>query len=502
MADKINLVSHERFKEGLKGVYDKTKEKISDLKLRTHVGKELDYGEFAANLESTTASATQYIVATDNSYGNLLKTDDGTITLKRGTSYKISFTGSIHCSEITYVTLSLCNINGTPLRIMSCPRTMTYVNNETECGEHSCFYKATEDINIKIRVVSNVGTISNCYSGKITIEEIHREVLINEVEEVAKSKHIEDTPVGHIMSIMGLTSPVHYLICDGSEYNIEDYPKLAEYFQTQFGSINYFGGDGINTFAVPNISDNRYLKGSNTDIGISEEEGLPDLTGTISNDLFITNGGTPTGVFKDTTSSKTNNYGSSGYGNSGKTDFKASNSNSIYGNSGHVTPKNISVLFCIKYEPTYFMNYSPQYAGFDTTVLFEGEAKDSGKEYLLNDKVENYDYLDVYCTLREKTTKELLCGSYIKVNCENIKKGFVKHELSISNDVVPWRHNIEIKESSFIVTINSMPNNVYDMFVYSIMGVKSGSTSLINKEVSDEMISSDISDIFSEVMNK
>ena len=40
-------------------------------------------------------------------------------------------------------------------------------------------------------------------------------------------------------------------MCDGSTYNIVDYPYLAQYFKDTFGTINVFGGDGITTFGVP-----------------------------------------------------------------------------------------------------------------------------------------------------------------------------------------------------------------------------------------------------------
>ena len=43
------------------------------------------------------------------------------------------------------------------------------------------------------------------------------------------------------------------LKCLGTIYNIDDYPKLAEYIEYIFGSVNHFGGDGVDTFAVPNF---------------------------------------------------------------------------------------------------------------------------------------------------------------------------------------------------------------------------------------------------------
>ena len=62
------------------------------------------------------------------------------------------------------------------------------------------------------------------------------------------------TPIGSIVPILGTTVPDGYLVCDGSSYNIEDYQELAAYFVDQFGSVNYFGGNGLTTFAIPNIT--------------------------------------------------------------------------------------------------------------------------------------------------------------------------------------------------------------------------------------------------------
>lgn len=70
-----------------------------------------------------------------------------------------------------------------------------------------------------------------------------------------------DTPIGTIISYMGNTAPKDYLICDGTEYEIVKYKDLAEHIKTEFGSYNYFGGDGTTTFAVPDLR-GEFLRGS------------------------------------------------------------------------------------------------------------------------------------------------------------------------------------------------------------------------------------------------
>lgn len=70
----------------------------------------------------------------------------------------------------------------------------------------------------------------------------------------------DGVPTGAVVSFMALSAPNGYLICDGSIYNISAYSKLASYIKSQFGSLNYFGGNGTTTFAVPDMR-NLFLRG-------------------------------------------------------------------------------------------------------------------------------------------------------------------------------------------------------------------------------------------------
>lgn len=64
------------------------------------------------------------------------------------------------------------------------------------------------------------------------------------------------TPIGTIITVLGVEIPQNYLECDGSVYAIRLYSDLADYIESQFGSKNYYGGDGITTFAVPDLTGN------------------------------------------------------------------------------------------------------------------------------------------------------------------------------------------------------------------------------------------------------
>lgn len=71
----------------------------------------------------------------------------------------------------------------------------------------------------------------------------------------------DTVPIGTLHHFLGTTAPEDYLACDGQELQIADYPALANFFETQFGSVNQFGGDGETTFCVPDLR-GKFLLGS------------------------------------------------------------------------------------------------------------------------------------------------------------------------------------------------------------------------------------------------
>lgn len=71
---------------------------------------------------------------------------------------------------------------------------------------------------------------------------------------LAEAQATDGVPIGEIVLHSGTTAPsANYLVCDGTTVNIEDYPALAEFYATEYGAANYFGGDGETTFATPNL---------------------------------------------------------------------------------------------------------------------------------------------------------------------------------------------------------------------------------------------------------
>lgn len=83
------------------------------------------------------------------------------------------------------------------------------------------------------------------------------------IGDMGKITDANDTPVGAIQAFMGTTAPAHYLFCDGTVYNIDEYKELADFFKENYGKVNQFGGDGETTFAVPDLR-GEFLRGAGT----------------------------------------------------------------------------------------------------------------------------------------------------------------------------------------------------------------------------------------------
>ena len=94
-----------------------------------------------------------------------------------------------------------------------------------------------------------------------------RSVLaVNDVNSALDELYLSTTlgvPTGTILPLMRTNAPSGYLKCDGAVYNIADYKNLADAIKADFGSYNYFGGNGTTTFAVPNLQ-GEFLRGTGT----------------------------------------------------------------------------------------------------------------------------------------------------------------------------------------------------------------------------------------------
>ena len=166
-------------------------------------------------------------------------------------------------------------------------------------------------------------------------------------------------PIGCIITMMGVNAPNGYLKCDGTVYNIADYTLLANYFESEFGSKNYFGGNGTTTFAVPDLR-GEFLRGtgtnSHTDGGdgasVGTHQGSTEINPGWFNDSY---GGFS---YKDAPSSTyqslinnidyDHNLGARGAVTSGSP-LKLTSASTGNAYMRGIRPTNTSVLYCIKY---------------------------------------------------------------------------------------------------------------------------------------------------------
>ena len=187
------------------------------------------------------------------------------------------------------------------------------------------------------------------------------------------------TPVGEIISYMGTVAPANYLICDGAEYPIAEYPYLTQHFTNNFGSVNFFGGDGETTFAVPDLR-GEFLRGTGANShvatisgGRTYKEGSGQGVGThgASTSIpFIWNYRTQNTILMETFNSSKSDNKPEGM----DATISGSSRSSLYANSTKntlssiipivfsVRPTNTAVLYCIKYRPTYFSQVQHTYS--------------------------------------------------------------------------------------------------------------------------------------------
>lgn len=201
---------------------------------------------------------------------------------------------------------------------------------------------------------------------KQQVKDLQAKVILQPTGQTELVPELIDAPVGHILSYMGTKAPENYLVCDGSEYNIADYPQLATQIEENFGKPNHFGGDGITTFKVPNLT-NKFLKGT-LEAGIDEEAGLPNITGS----MYVTGNGSHGSNMSAWGDGAFYSIHRSGYrdaytdGSNTNASYyvglNAARSSAVYGKSDTVTPENTSVLFCIKAKPTYYIIYEEQHS--------------------------------------------------------------------------------------------------------------------------------------------
>lgn len=167
----------------------------------------------------------------------------------------------------------------------------------------------------------------------------------------------DGAPVGTVISYMGTKAPEHYLVCDGAIINIADYAYLAEQIKDEFGAVDYFGGDGTSTFAVPDLR-NEFLRGYRGDAEkkISGDIGIHQ-DGTEIPNFYVSNYGKTLYIGADVSDQKTTNISATGYDNGTIGNFgnfnvglQSTASSAPPVRKISTRPRNVAVLYCIKCE--------------------------------------------------------------------------------------------------------------------------------------------------------
>lgn len=169
--------------------------------------------------------------------------------------------------------------------------------------------------------------------------------LESSLNELVKNMVNRRVYLGDIKASTQAENHGNWLLCNGQAVSRTVYADLFTLIGTNFGE-----GNGVTTFNVPDYR-GKFLRGlggnSAANIYTTQAEGLPNITGEFAcAGMSIGSGGySATGAL---TSAPNSYSGSDGYG-SNKTGigFDASQSNSLYGASEHVTPINQAVNWFI-----------------------------------------------------------------------------------------------------------------------------------------------------------
>ena len=177
-------------------------------------------------------------------------------------------------------------------------------------------------------------------------------------QEVSTSDSFITIPAGTILQGLYTTAPSGFLLCNGQEVAITEFPILYNII----GTLEGCQSENEGMFKVPDLR-GRFLEGANGNLGKRIEAGLPNIEGEVGyiNPIIVGNyrpGIDHTkGCFNKSKnivsvppaemSLPANSADKEGY--TGLVVLDANDSSPIYGNSGTVQPNSICVNYIIKY---------------------------------------------------------------------------------------------------------------------------------------------------------
>ena len=214
-------------------------------------------------------------------------------------------------------------------------------------GLSQCFLK---NGNSKMEGNLNVGNFKlvNVADGALPSDAVNRGQLDKTTaDNTTNMKQIlnELVEIGDIKPSLLSENHGNWLLCNGQEVSRNTYSDLFEVIGENFGE-----GNGVTTFNVPDYR-GKFLRGlgsnSASSIYTAQDEGLPNITGSINILLQRHGEKSANGAFEmTTTNSNGGDYTS--VGPQANFSLDASRSSSIYGASEHVTPENYAINWFIK----------------------------------------------------------------------------------------------------------------------------------------------------------
>ena len=154
-----------------------------------------------------------------------------------------------------------------------------------------------------------------------------------------------DFPAGTVIAYAGNPASLPgFILCNGATVSRTTYAELFSAIGTTYGE-----GDGSTTFALPRLTDLRFIQGSGT-AGVVREPGLPNITGHFSLDANSGEYWTSSPASGAFTRVTAGSEAPEGDGvPSTRYEFNAANVNALYGSSSTVQPLSLSMRYYIKY---------------------------------------------------------------------------------------------------------------------------------------------------------
>lgn len=154
-------------------------------------------------------------------------------------------------------------------------------------------------------------------------------------------EHVSGVPLGTVIPFSGNNAlPNGFLLCNGASVARTMYPDLFNIIGTTYGSVD------SEHFNLPDLRD-KFIEGADIG-GAYKEAGLPNITGFEDWWSAGRGSGNPTGAFRQRGVSALGHADSGTLNSALLTDFDASRSSSIYGNSTTVQPPALTMRYIIK----------------------------------------------------------------------------------------------------------------------------------------------------------